>query len=371
MDALSLSRDLLRFDTINPPGDERACALHLGAILEGAGFAVQTYEFAPARTSLIARRGGSSDRAPLCFAGHIDTVPLGARAWQRDPFAGETGEGRLYGRGSSDMKSGVAASVIAATRLAARLDATAGLLLVLVAGEETGCEGSRHLAGLQVLSNAGAIVVGEPTGNYPFVGHKGVLWLNAETTGVTAHGSMPERGVNAIYKAARAVEKLEHFRFEAEPHPALGSCTLNVGTIRGGLNVNSVPDAATIGIDIRTTPDEKHGELVRRLGAHLGDEVALTPILDIEGVWTDAADPWVQEVFDLTTPILGERPAMRGTPYFTDGAMLAPACGRPPTIILGPGELDQLHKTDESCRLDRIEQAVELYTEIARRWCGL
>src|SRR6185503_16782408 len=159
-------------------------------------------EYAPGRTSLIARLVASSDQAPLCFVGHLETAPLGAPPWGRDPFAGEIADGRLYGRGSTDMKSGVAAFVVAASRLAGRLRSTPGLELVIVAGEETGCDGSRYLATVDgALGRAGAIVVAEPTGLYPCVGHKGALWLHGRTTGVTAHGAMPERGVNAIYKA--------------------------------------------------------------------------------------------------------------------------------------------------------------------------
>jgi succinyl-diaminopimelate desuccinylase len=292
MEALELTRELLRLNTINPPGGERACAERLGQLLENAGFSVRTYEYAPGRTSLVARLGGSSSRAPLCFAGHIDTVPLGTAPWTHDPFAGEIVDGRLYGRGSSDMKSGLAAFVTAACRLADRLRPTPGLVLVIVAGEETGCDGSRHLTAADgLLGHAGAVVIAEPTGNHPCVGHKGALWLHALATGVTAHGSMPERGVNAIYKGARAVAKLERFVFAGNPHPVLGSPTLNVGTITGGLNINSVPDSVTIGIDIRTIPDQKHGELMERLTEYLGDDVALTPIVDVDAIWTDPAHP--------------------------------------------------------------------------------
>lgn len=143
MDALELTRELLRFNTINPPGEERACAQRLGELLEQAGFAVGSYEHAPGRTSLVARLVGSSARAALCFAGHIDTVPLGGTPWKWDPLAGEIADGRLYGRGSSDMKSGVAAFVTVACHLADRLDGTPGLVLVIVAGEETGRGTSR------------------------------------------------------------------------------------------------------------------------------------------------------------------------------------------------------------------------------------
>jgi succinyl-diaminopimelate desuccinylase len=203
------------------------------------------------------------------------------------------------------------------------------------------------------------------------VGHKGALWLHARATGVTAHGSMPDRGVNAIYKGARAVAKLERFAFDGKAHPVLGSPTLNVGTINGGLNINSVPDGITIGIDIRTVPDVDHGELAHRLTEYLGEEVTLTPVVDVQGVWTDPADPWVQEIFEITTPIVGTRPAAHGAPYFTDASVLKPAYRGAPTVILGPGEMELAHQTDEYCRIDRLEQAVELYVEIARRWCGL
>ncbi|TMG91248.1 MAG: M20 family metallopeptidase, partial [Betaproteobacteria bacterium] len=144
-DAVALTRSLLQFDTVNPPGRERDCARHLGALLEGWGFNVAYHEYAEERTSVIARAGGSESRPPLCLTGHIDTVPLGARAWSRDPFAGEADGDRLYGRGSSDMKAGVAAILLAARKLAKKFPGTPGLVIVLTAAEEGGCIGSEHL----------------------------------------------------------------------------------------------------------------------------------------------------------------------------------------------------------------------------------
>jgi len=140
MDVVALTQELVRFRTINPPGDEEPCARHLAGLLEAAGFRVSLHEFAPRRTSVVARLGDTA--APLCFTGHIDTVPLGTRPWAHDAFAGEIASGRLYGRGTSDMKSGVAAFVVAATQLAPRLAGTAGVVLVITAGEETGCTGA-------------------------------------------------------------------------------------------------------------------------------------------------------------------------------------------------------------------------------------
>lgn len=370
--ALELTRQLVAFDTRNPPGDERACADRLGRLLTDAGFAVSAHEFADRRTSLVARRGGADDKPPLCFTGHIDTVPLGAAEWSVDPFSGEIADGRLYGRGTTDMKSGVAAFVVAAAELGAKLDNTAGLVLVITAGEETGCEGAYHLTGVHgALGQAGAIVVAEPTSNRPYVGHKGALWLKAKTRGKTAHGSMPERGVNAVYKAARAISKLEDFDFNVARHRVLGGPTLNVGTVAGGMNVNSVPDLAEIGIDIRTVPGQDHAKVREHLTDYLGAEVEIAASVDVGGVWTDPNHPWMQDMAATVAAITGEPPSVATASYFTDASALTPAYGGPPTVILGPGEPHMAHQTDEYCLVDKIGQAKDVFIAVAAKWCGI
>jgi succinyl-diaminopimelate desuccinylase len=187
--------------------------------------------------------------------------------------------------------------------------------------------------------------------------------------GVTAHGSMPEKGDNAVYKAARAVTKLESFRFANPPHALMGQATLNVGTFHGGLNINSVPDQATVAIDIRTVPTVDHRALLAALSAQLGPEVELKTLIDLESVYTDPQDPWMQSVFEVMTPILGARPIARAATYFTDAAALNLAYRNPPTVILGPGEPHMAHQTDEYCVVERIAQSLGAYEEIIRRWC--
>ena len=142
-----------------------------------------------------------------------------------------------------------------------------------------------------ILGRAGAIVVAEPTSNAALVGHKGALWLRLTLKGVTAHGSMPHLGVNAAYKAARVLTALETFQFNVAPHPYLGSPTLNVGTVNAGLNVNSVPDLAEIGIDIRSIPGLDHSRIQEHLKAELGDDISLEPTVDVGAVWTDPSSP--------------------------------------------------------------------------------
>ena len=369
--AVELTRELVRIDSMNPPGREHECAHFVGNILQESGLQVTYHEFAEGRTSLVGRLRGTGSKAPLCFAGHIDTVPLGRNEWSKDPFAGEISDGRLYGRGSCDMKAGVAAYIWLAQQLAKLPRPKADIVFIAVAGEETGCQGSAHLARSQILGGAGAVVIAEPTSNYPIVGHRGALWLRAEAKGVTAHGSMPHLGINAIYKAANAIARLERFKFNATPHPLLGAPTLNVGTMRGGMNVNSVPDRAEFTMDIRTIPDQNHRSLMNELQSYLGDEVSVSPIVDVQGVWTEADESWIQEVFEITAPFLGENPQARGAPYFTDASALKPAFYGAPTVILGPGDMTFAHQTDEYCAVDKIEEAVSIFEAIAQRWCEL
>lgn len=369
MDPRSLTRELLAFNTINPPGMERACARHLGGMLETAGFRVAYHEFAEGRTSLIAQIGLQGDKAPICFTGHIDVVPLGAAKWTRDAFAGETDGDRIYGRGSTDMKSGIAAFVVAALQLSRDLARGPGLVLVITAGEEIGCEGARYLADKKLLDRAGAVVVAEPTANYPYIGHKGLAWYEVETLGVTAHGSMPEVGDNAIVKMARVIGDLEHFHFPVESHAVMGKPTLNVGTIQGGLNTNSVPDEARITVDTRTVPGIDHGHLCKSLQALLAPRGAkVRNIVDVPALYTEPDNEWVQDVFEQCQPLLGERPQPKTISFSTDGADLKRGFGGPPTVILGPGEPSLAHQTDEWCSLNRLEQSTELFRTLMLRW---
>ena len=369
--ALELTRELTRLRTINPPGDEKLCADRLAGMLETAGLKVSAHSYAEGRTNLVARLEGPDDTPPLCFTGHLDTVPLGTAAWKFDALSGELDGERLYGRGSSDMKSGVAAMVRMAIDLARHPRRRAGLVLVLTAGEETGCDGARYLAGLaDVLPKAGALIVGEPSANQPFIGHKGALWLQAVFRGVTAHGSMPELGDNALHKAARGVVRLSEHGFNIGRHHHLGGPTINVGRMQGGLNVNSVPDRAEVQIDIRTIPGQSNDALCEEIGAVLGEGAEVSRMVDVPAVASDPADDWIAEVYDICAAVTGARTPPRAATYFTDASVLVPAMGNIPALVLGPGEPSVIHKTDEYCLVPKIEEAVHLYTEIARRWMG-
>ena len=192
------------------------------------------------------------------------------------------------------------------------------------------------------------------------MGHKGLAWFEIETTGVTAHGSMPEVGDNAIVKMARVIGDLEHFHFPVESHPVMGKPTLNVGTIHGGLNTNSVPD--------RATHHRRHAHGARHRprapvpfaagAARARAARACASIVDTPSLYTEPDDAWVQQVFEACTPFLDARPTPKTITFSTDGADLKRGFGGPPAVILGPGEPQLAHQTDEWCSMRRIEQSV-------------
>lgn len=368
LDPVELTQDLLRLVSVNPPGDEEGCARFLAHLLDGLGFETVLHRFGERRFNLLATLGGADGRAPLGFTGHLDTVPLGNAPWVQDPYAGEVEDGLVYGRGASDMKAGIAAFIAACAGMIDALRDSNGLKIILTGGEETGCDGAKALCDAQpaLLGKLGAMIVGEPTANQIVIGHKGALWLKAATVGVTAHGAMPDEGINAIYGAAQAIGRLQLFKLGA-PHAEMGPPTINVGTIHGGMNVNSVPDHAEFSIDMRTVPGMDHRCLMDRLHAHLGN-VHLSSIVDLPPVYSEPDQSWVARVTALSRRIVESSGAPRTVQYFTDAAILNPASGYPPTVIVGPGEPQMAHKTDEFCRVDRLHQAVDIYRAILLDW---
>lgn len=367
LDPVELTGKLISFDTINPPGNERPLAEMLQGLLQEAGFACQLVEQGTNRASLIATIGPGK-RPALCMTGHLDVVPLGLAPWNQDPFGGKVEGDRLYGRGASDMKSGVAAMITSAIEAARELP-DLELVLVITADEEVGCTGTKMLYEEGHLDQSvGAVLVCEPTSNLPDLGHKGCLWLEATLKGVTAHGSTPHLGENAVYKAAEKVLLVRDFSFDEAPHPLYGPPSHNVGNIKGGLNINSVPDKAAFHIDLRSIPPMDHQDLKQRFEALLGPETELKTVIDVEPVETDPKDPWIVDCLALLKERNGEEPPLRGGVYVTDASILWRAYGQPPVMVLGPGEFAQAHKTDESCSIKKIRQAHQIYREILSRW---
>ena len=370
MISVDLARKLIQFPSLNPPGEEKACVDFLANMLTNAGLLVETHEFAPNRPSIIARSPGTGGEKPLCFTGHVDVVPLGEKEWTVPPFGGEIRDGKLFGRGASDMKAGVAAFVTATiAQIESRMVLKRGVALVITAGEETGCEGAFHLAEKGALGKSDLLIVAEPSSNLPIIAHKGSVRLRITAKGRTAHSSMPVLGDNAIYKVAEWIRRLEKHKFRTQEHPLLGSTTSSVTTVFGGQNINSVPDSAAFTVDFRTVPAHDHSQLVADVQKLCGDAARVEVLTNFKGFATDPDDRRIQPLLDILESRLGDRPKVAGAPYFTDASALVPGFENVATVVIGPGEAAQCHQTDEFCYVHQIEDAFNIYSSLIQKMC--
>lgn len=369
LDPVALAQALLTVNTVNPPGNESAACDVIEPLLKSIGLVTERVALADGRDNLIAYPPQIT--APLlCFTGHLDTVPIGFEPWSFPAFEGRVHEGRLYGRGSSDMKGGIASFLCALAAVIKDRGEFPPVMLVLTAGEETGAEGAKSLIGLKSRQlPVSALLVGEPTSNRLVIGHKGALWLKASTSGVAAHGSMPERGDNAIYKAADAIQRIRNFKVEPGFSALLGNSTLSVGTIQGGMNVNSVPDRAEFEVDIRTVEAGSNQVVAESLQTYLGDLVRLRAQIDVPSMQTDPDDPWMKKVASVVTETTGIPQEKLAVSFFTDGPALRDIWGDVPTAILGPGEPACAHTVNEYCEVLKLHDGVRIYTKIIDLHC--
>ncbi|MFI0357587.1 M20 family metallopeptidase [Actinomadura sp. 9N407] len=355
MNAVELAQELVRLDT--RAGNERQAADLVAAALAGSGFDVRIQEPIPGRANLIARRGAPSSTLPygtrpssprpsstppsITFTGHLDTVPAREDEWSFSPTSGDIRDDRLLGRGSSDMKAGVAAQVAAAVRTSTPLQ------LIFTFGEETGCDGAALIDPSDLIPTD-LLLVAEPTSNRVVLGHKGALWLRATARGVSAHGSRPELGRNAIAALAEAALRVHDHR----PWPE--GATVNVGTFHSGVQPNLVPDHAEMTLDIRTTPAYDSTQARAAITDLCGPEIELETLMDLPGIGTDPAG--IKKALETLSP--GTSPQPQAT-YFTDASVLKSKLGDPAVIIYGPGDPDQAHVTNETCSVPNIEACAE------------
>ncbi len=309
-------------------------------------------------------RWGRRDVPSLCLTGHLDTVPVVEADWTRDPYGGSVDDGRLWGRGSSDMKAGAAAAVHAAVahaRSAPRSQAP--LSLILTAQEELGCLGAAHLAeDPSTLPAVCALMVAEPTSNQPLLGHRGAVWLDLVARGRSCHASTPHLGENAIDKLVEGLRAV-HDWVDRHPsgHEVLGNRTLSVGRIEGGVLRNIVPDRAVAQLDFRVSDADDITGLPAALAAVIAGQGDVERVLGLPPVFSSTDAPFVRDVRQVAQAHAVTSPPPAAARFFTDASVLTPALGDPPTVIWGPGGADQAHVVDEWCPVHEIAAAAQMY----------
>lgn len=369
---VELTRELVRFPSVNPPGNEAEIASFLAERMRGLGLEAETQEVQEGRANVVGRLPGGS-APPLVFTGHVDVVPPGNQKWEHPPFDAELVDGRIYGRGSADMKGGVASIVAAMTALKGR-DLEGDVILAATCGEEAGMVGARAMVDRRAIEPGGRLVVAEPTDLNVFHGEKGVLWLNVRALGRTAHGSMPHLGVNAINGMALLIPRLNEYPFPYEESVLLGKPTLSLNVIRGGNKTNVIPDYCEIEIDMRTVPGQDHAAITEAVRA-LADEVArdveglrmvVEVVSDVSPFETDSSHQLVKDLVESVRTVRGADPTVGGVAYATDGAHLGPGFDMP-VVICGPGAPGMAHQPDEYVETRQLVEAAEIYRDLAIR----
>jgi len=364
------------------PRQEEVTAAALASFFRTQGIPVTMQEIRPGRPNLLASLRGERPGRHLLFCGHTDTVAPN-QLTTMNPFAAEIRDGRMYGRGTVDMKGALAAMAGAMAALKQmRAVRCGGVSLAAVIDEEMESLGAEALIHSGVAAD-GAIV-GEPTQNLVAIGHKGLEWLEAGFSGKATHGGTAEQGVNAINAAATFIgliqEQLQP-RLVERRHPMLGAPSLNIGTIRGGDQPSTVAAQCIVQIDRRWIPSESVESVLDEL-QHLlalvrqrmpGLQTALRRVPGgmatmIHGPVEIAPDhPLVSAAQAARREVYGQSGPLVAFPAWTDASLLSRE-GKIPCIVCGPGDLSLAHSAEESIRLAEVLEAAEIYAMTAQNF---
>jgi len=390
-----LLRKLIQAETTAEKG-ELAAAEIISDELGRSGVDCQIDSWGSSRANLIAqipvaelksagRKGG------LLFVCHLDVVAAGEAGWRYPAFAGVESEGKIYGRGSVDMKGGIAAAVTAIRQIVdSAVKLRGDIIFFAAAGEETdSCGTRRFINNFPLRGELAGVVIPEPTGFEVVTAHRGMLWLEVKTEGRAAHSSTPELGVNAIASMKILLGELDNYKIRLvlrrvgfQPHPpaflrkqeggggcsrvpALRGPSMSVNTIAGGKEINVVPDECSIGIDIRTLPGQQFQEIIsdfEKIFAKLKQrdsqfEASVSVMREVGALETDSSCDFVK---DFCSAVGASETKAVG--FTTDGPHFAPLGA--PVVIFGPGKPQLAHKPDEYIDIADLEKAVEYYKNI-------
>lgn len=364
---LNLLGDLISARSVNPPGNEKVCADVVQGELYRIGLHTETYEKEKGRTNVVGLvdRGGAPT---LMIVTHLDVVPAGD-GWIYDPFKAIPTDGRIVGRGAVDDKGPMASVLLALQALKEfNFPVRGRLMFVAVADEETGNElGIKYLLNETGLTADYALVAEQTRCESIEIGEKGRLWVKLKCTGLQAHGSRPDKGVNAIVNLSKVLAKIGNLKMAYSGHRLFSAPTVNVGTVKGGVAANIVPASAEAIIDIRFLPSQDPKQIVNELREFVrsvqrenpGLEVTIEPISSDPPTEVSPEDPVVRVLEKVVSEVTGIKPKLIGV----GGVTVAKHCilRGIPTAVFGPGDPNEAHTANESVSVDDLLRAAKIY----------
>ncbi|NHJ48238.1 MAG: M20 family metallopeptidase [Asgard group archaeon] len=360
-----ITKNLVGMDSQNPPGRCDHIAKYLAEKGKSLGFESEIMAMDDQRHNIILSFGkGSKD---IVLSGHLDTVPTGDESkWKYPPLEMTEVNDKLYGRGTVDMKGGVA-SLIAVMDAIYQSDIELNHRIVFAgtADEEVGMHGAFYLKESGIMDTADCLIITEATDLKVGIAEKGPTWIRVKVKGRAAHGSMPEEGINAIKGACKVITELEN-NLPKENNPLLGLTTLNVGMIEGGSKINVVPEDCYFDCDYRLVPEAKYDsfiesieKLAKQINKNNDFKITTEVSHTIPAIGTKEDEPIVRSMLNWAETITGKKSEPIGLTYATDAAALIPP-NYIPFIILGGGYPSVLHQTNEFVNLSDLEKAAKI-----------
>lgn len=374
---IQILQHLIQINSVN--GNEAAVTDYIKRLFADHGISSTITPYAEGRSNIVAEIGNHKTDQVLALAGHLDTVATGDLAdWKFDPFSAHIEGNRLYGRGSADMKSGLAGMIITFLNLADHQDKLNGRLRFIgTVGEENGAMGSRDLTKQGIADDISAMVLGEPTGGNIVYAHNGSLNYHVYSQGVGAHSSMPEKGVNAITNLIKYVTA-EATEFDDAPvSPELGPLVHSVTVFEGGEQVNSIPAKAELQGNIRPIPEFDNEAVIKRLNEtvdRLNEEPDVHLTLHVDYSFKPIISGKDSHLVQLTKQIAD---AEFGSPVnlqvihgATDASEYTKSKNVFPVIVYGSGQWYDAHALNESVDLDQFRHVQQVYEQLAQKFLG-
>jgi len=380
---VELTQQLVRIPSVHDPMRdlcEQPAAELVAATMRSFGWTPELDEVQPGRPNVIAVVDGGGGSGPtLMFEGHTDVVTEG-EGWTVDPFGGELLDGRLWGRGSADMKGGLAAAMLATHALAQRGPFPGRIVIAALVDEEGMMAGAKHLVASGRADGLDGAICCEPEGGEICHVAKGALRLCLQFTGKMAHGAMPFQGRNpnrAVGAAIGVLADLEAAVQARHPeHPYLGKVWITPTVLAAGepVQMNVMPATAAVWVDVRTIPAVDHPTLISELtelvassARALGIATAVEVIDDRPAIATPEDDPVVRALWDAHAAVGPDEPRLGGVPGATDGTVITSRAGVP-TVVYGPGGKWIAHQADEFVEVEDLIAHAEVYVEAADRF---